>query len=45
MNEEQGGFVTVERLEDWFRDGGTQVGLGAFRPFYGRFEVTRWDVT
>lgn len=45
VNEEQGGFVTVERLEDWFRDGGTQVGLGAFRPFYGRFEVTRWDVT
>jgi len=36
-------FVTVERMEDWFRDGGTQVGMGAFRPFYGRFEVSLWE--
>lgn len=36
-------FVTVERMETWFRDGGTQVGLGAFRPFYGRFEVSHWE--
>lgn len=38
----EGKYVTAERMETWFRDGGTQVGLGAFRPFYGRFEVTKW---
>jgi hypothetical protein len=36
-------YVTAARLEDWFRDGGVRVGMGAFRPFFGRFEVSRWE--
>ena len=35
-------YVTAERMENWFKDGGTRVGMGAFRPFFGRFEVTLW---
>jgi len=38
-------YVTIARLEDWFRDGGTAVGLGAFRPFFGKFDVVGWKVS
>lgn len=33
-------FVTVSRLKDWFMRGGISVGIGAYRPMFGRFEVT-----
>jgi len=35
-------YVTEERLRRWFVEGGLMVGLGAFRPFFGRFEVASW---
>ena len=38
-------FVTEERMRDWFVNGGLMVGLGAFRPFFGRFSVARWEVS
>ena len=30
-------FVTVERIKDWFTRGGISVGIGAYRPMFGRF--------
>lgn len=35
-------YVTEARMRDWFVQGGIVVGLGAFRPFFGKFEVTGW---
>lgn len=35
-------YVTEARMRDWFIQGGIVVGLGAFRPFFGKFEVTGW---
>ncbi len=32
-------FVTESRLKDWFVRGGISVGLSAYRPMFGRFEV------
>lgn len=32
-------FVTIARIKDWFTRGGISVGLGAYRPMFGRFEV------
>jgi len=32
-------FVTVERIKDWFVRGGISVGIGAYRPMFGRFEA------
>lgn len=36
-------YVTSARMLDWFERGGIVVGLGAFRPFFGKFEVVAWD--
>ena len=33
-------FVTVARIKDWFTRGGISVGIGAWRPLYGRFEAS-----
>jgi hypothetical protein len=33
-------FVTVARIKDWFTRGGISVGIGAYRPMFGRFEAT-----
>lgn len=30
-------FVTADRLKDWFSRGGVSVGIGAYRPMFGRF--------
>lgn len=32
-------FVTVNRMKDWFVRGGISVGVGAYRPLFGRFEA------
>jgi len=32
-------FITMERMMDWFKRGGFQVGLCAHRPLFGRFLV------
>lgn len=36
-------YCTLENLRQAFMMGGT-LGLGTFRPFFGRYEVSRWDV-
>ena len=36
-------FLDEDRLHRWFVEGGVMVGIGAFRPFFGRFEVTKWE--
>lgn len=33
-------YVTVSRIKDWFVRGGISVGIGAYRPMFGRFEVS-----
>lgn len=32
-------FITEDRILDWFNRGGFQVGLGAHRPLFGRFNA------
>jgi len=32
-------FVSEDRILGWFVDGGFQVGIGANRPLFGRFET------
>jgi hypothetical protein len=36
-------FCTIENLRQAITMGGT-LGLGTFRPYYGRYELTGWDV-
>ena len=33
-------FVTESRIKDWFMRGGISVGIGAYRPMFGRFEAS-----
>ena len=33
-------FVTTARVRDWFVRGGISVGIGAYRPMFGRFEAS-----
>ncbi len=35
-------YCTMENLRNAFAMGGT-LGLGTFRPFFGRYELTGWD--
>jgi len=35
-------FCTPENLRQCFEQGGT-LGLGTFRPFFGRYQLTRWE--
>lgn len=34
-------IINPSRLEDWMRIGGVQIGLGDYRPSYGRFTATK----
>ena len=38
-------YVTSARMREWFERGGIVVGFGAFRPFFGKFEVIEWAET
>lgn len=38
-------FISEDLLRDWFERGGLSVGIGAYRPMFGRFEVVRWEVS
>ena len=33
----EGDYITGERIKDWFLRGGFEVGVGAYRPLFGRF--------
>jgi len=35
--------VSERMLQDIFVQGGIRVGLGTFRPIYGKFVVTKWE--
>ena len=35
-------YCSLENLRQAYMMGGT-LGIGTFRPFYGRYEVTRWE--
>lgn len=35
---------TIENLRQAFAMGGT-LGLGTFRPFFGRYDLTQWDIS
>ncbi len=37
-------FCTIENLRQAFQMGGT-LGLGTFRPFFGRYDLTGWKTT
>ena len=36
--------ITLDDLRRVFRRGGLSVGLGTYRPYFGKFEVTKFDV-
>jgi uncharacterized heparinase superfamily protein len=35
------GTVNLARVDEWMRIAGTQIGVGDWRPQYGRFTVER----
>lgn len=35
--------IDSTKLENWFKEGGIVVGLGTYRPRFGRFIVTKWE--
>ena len=37
------GIITAEKIHEWTEVGGVRVGLGTYRPRYGRFFVERCD--
>lgn len=36
-------MIDSTKLFNWFTRGGIFIGLGTFRPRFGRFEVTKWE--
>lgn len=36
--------IDSERLHNWFDQGGLVVGVGTYRPRFGRFAVEKWEV-
>ena len=36
--------VTPDKLCEWFQKGGLLIGLGTYRPRFGRFMVKKWEV-
>ena len=38
-------MIDVQKLYNWVSRGGLLIGLGTWRPRFGRFLVKRWDVT
>lgn len=36
-------YVSEDLIKQWFEKGGAVVGLCAFRPIFGRFEVVAWE--
>jgi hypothetical protein len=36
-------YCTIENLRQAINLGGT-LGLGTFRPYFGRYELTKWDI-
>lgn len=37
-------MINETKLENWFVMGGLRIGLGTWRPRFGRFEVVEWKV-
>lgn len=35
--------ISLERLKEWYERGGIEVGLGASRPVYGQFTVSKFE--
>jgi hypothetical protein len=35
--------INSDQIRDIFERGGLHVGLGTFRPHYGKFKVAKWD--
>lgn len=39
----QNPLIDSTKLLNWFKAGGVMLGLGTYRPKYGRFEVVNWE--
>ncbi len=37
-------LINETKLRNWFENGGLLIGLGTYRPLFGRFMVKRWEV-
>ena len=37
-------LIDEDKLYNWFKAGGIVIGLGSWRPRFGRFEITKWEI-
>ena len=37
-------LINETKLMNWFKSGGLLIGLGGYRPKYGRFMVKRFEI-
>jgi len=44
INLVENNLINENKLHNWFESGGILIGLGTYRPTYGRFLVNKWKV-
>ncbi len=37
-------LINSVKLQNWFESGGLLIGLGTYRPLFGRFMIKKWEV-
>jgi len=37
-------LINDQKLRNWFEMGGIVIGIGTYRPLFGRFSIKKWDV-
>jgi len=37
-------LINSTKLQNWFEAGGLLIGLGTYRPLFGRFMIKKWEV-
>jgi hypothetical protein len=37
-------LINSQKLQNWFENGGILIGLGTYRPLFGRFIVKKWKI-
>jgi hypothetical protein len=38
-------LIDESKLHNWFIVGGLQIGIGTYRPRFGRFDIEKWEVS
>ena len=37
-------IINEVKLSNWFTKGGLEIALGTYRPRYGRFDISKWEI-